>query len=134
MLIVIYNVLHLVVTVDGILLTKSGTMTGGTSGGMEARSNKWDDSAIECLYYAIPLLHIKICVLFGNVLLALLAIYITALKKNKNKLETEMSELGSPRELQRKELAISEKITGLEKKLHYSNVEQVGLTNKPDND
>jgi len=134
MLIVIYNVLHLVVTVDGILLTKSGTMTGGTSGGMEARSNKWDDSTIECLYCAISLLHIKICVLFGNVLLALLAICIAALKKKKNQWETEMSELGSPRELQRKELAISEKITGLEKKLHYSNVEQVGLTNKPDND
>ena len=40
----------LVVTVDGILLTKSGTMTGGISGGMEARSNKWDDSTIEGLY------------------------------------------------------------------------------------
>lgn len=36
-----------VVTVDGILLTKSGTMTGGTSGGMEAKSNKWDDKKIE---------------------------------------------------------------------------------------
>lgn len=50
--------LHLVVTVDGILLTKSGTMTGGISGGMEARSNKWDDSRIECLYCPIFLLHI----------------------------------------------------------------------------
>lgn len=40
-------VLEPVVTVDGILLTKSGTMTGGTSGGMEARSNKWDDKKIE---------------------------------------------------------------------------------------
>ncbi|KAK8704469.1 hypothetical protein V6N13_048091 [Hibiscus sabdariffa] len=36
-----------VVSVDGILLSKSGTMTGGTSGGMEARSNKWDDKKIE---------------------------------------------------------------------------------------
>lgn len=36
-----------VVTTDGILLTKSGTMTGGTSGGMEARSHKWDDKEIE---------------------------------------------------------------------------------------
>jgi len=89
-----------VVTVDGILLTKSGTMTGGTSGGMEARSNKWDDSTIE------------------------------SLKKKKNLLENKMSELGSPRELQRKELAISEKITGLEKKLHYSNVEQNNLRGK----
>ncbi|KQJ94723.1 structural maintenance of chromosomes protein 1 isoform X2 [Brachypodium distachyon] len=89
-----------VVTVDGILLTKSGTMTGGVSGGMEARSNKWDDSRIE------------------------------SLKKKKNQLESEMSELGSPRELQRKELAVSEKITGLEKKLHYSNVEQNNLKEK----
>jgi len=39
--------LFLVVTVDGILLTKAGTMTGGTSGGMEAKSNKWDDKKIE---------------------------------------------------------------------------------------
>ncbi|KAM0893058.1 hypothetical protein ACQ4PT_025359 [Festuca glaucescens] len=89
-----------VVTVDGILLTKSGTMTGGVSGGMEARSNKWEDSRIE------------------------------SLKKKKNQLESEMAELGSPRELQRKELAISEKITGLEKKLHYSNVEQKNLKEK----
>ncbi|VAI87619.1 unnamed protein product [Triticum turgidum subsp. durum] len=70
------------------------------SGGMEARSNKWDDSRIE------------------------------SLKKKKSKLEAEMSELGSPRELQRKELAVSEKITGLEKKLHYSNVEQNNLKEK----
>nr|CAB3481779.1 unnamed protein product [Digitaria exilis] len=91
---------HEIVTVDGILLTKSGTMTGGISGGMEARSNKWDDSRIE------------------------------SLKKKKNLMETEMSELGSPRELQKKELAISEKITGLEKKLHYLNVEQNNLRAK----
>lgn len=58
-----YHVLSLVVTVDGILLTKSGTMTGGISGGMEARSNKWDDSRIECLYCSISLLHINRCVL-----------------------------------------------------------------------
>lgn len=89
-----------VVTVDGILLTKSGTMTGGISGGMEARSNKWDDSKIE------------------------------SLKKKKNQWESEMSELGSPRELQRKELAVSEKITGLEKKLHYLNVEENNLREK----
>lgn len=42
--------MHLiVVTVDGILLTKSGTMTGGTSGGMEARSKQWDDKKVEGL-------------------------------------------------------------------------------------
>ncbi|KAL5229662.1 hypothetical protein ABZP36_028438 [Zizania latifolia] len=89
-----------VVTVDGILLTKSGTMTGGISGGMAARSNKWDDSVIE------------------------------SWKKKKNQYESEMSELGSPRELQRKELAVSEKITGLEKKLHYLNVEENNLREK----
>lgn len=36
-----------VVTTNGTLLSKSGTMTGGTSGGMEARSHKWDDKKIE---------------------------------------------------------------------------------------
>lgn len=36
-----------------------------------------------------------------------------------------MSELGSPRELQKKELAVSEKITGLERKIHYLNLEEV---------
>lgn len=36
-----------VVTVDGILLTKAGTMTGGTTGGIEAKSNQWDDKKIE---------------------------------------------------------------------------------------
>ena len=41
--------LLVVVTVDGTLLTKSGTMTGGTSGGMEARSHKWEDKKIEGL-------------------------------------------------------------------------------------
>lgn len=39
--------LILVVTIDGTLLTKSGTMTGGTTGGMEARSKKWNDAEIE---------------------------------------------------------------------------------------
>ncbi|KAL6868090.1 hypothetical protein ACP4OV_014935 [Aristida adscensionis] len=81
-----------VVTLDGILLTNSGTMTGGISGGMEARSNKWDDAA--------------------------------ALKSKKHQLESEMSALGSPRDLQLKELAITEKRTGLEKRWHYLNVEQ----------
>ncbi|CAM0873936.1 unnamed protein product [Alopecurus aequalis] len=83
-----------VVTIDGILLTKSGTITGGVSGGMGARSNKWDDGRIE------------------------------SLKKRKRQLESELSKLGSPRELQIKDLDVSEKITGLEKKLHDLNVKQ----------
>lgn len=45
------SIIYLVVTVDGILLTKSGTMTGGTSGGMEARSKQWDDKKIEGFYH-----------------------------------------------------------------------------------
>ena len=36
-----------VVTLDGVLLAKSGTMTGGQSGGMESRSQKWDNQAVE---------------------------------------------------------------------------------------
>nr|CAB3483220.1 unnamed protein product [Digitaria exilis] len=84
-----------VVTIDGILLTKSGTMTGGTSGGMEVRSKKWDDSRIE------------------------------SLKEEKTRLESQMSELGSPREFQRKETATSEKMTGLKKTLCYLNAQQL---------
>ncbi|CAD5171771.1 unnamed protein product [Musa acuminata subsp. malaccensis] len=89
-----------VVTVDGILLTKSGTMTGGLSGGMEAKSNKWDDSAIE------------------------------ALKKRKDQLESEMESLGSLRMLQIKESEASEKITGLERKIHYSKIEEKNIQEK----
>ncbi|GJN31482.1 hypothetical protein PR202_gb19887 [Eleusine coracana subsp. coracana] len=83
-----------VVTVDGILLSKSGLMTGGTSGGMEARSHRWIGNKAEDL------------------------------KKKKSRYESEMSKLVSPRELQSRELATSEKIIGLEGKLHYLNVQQ----------
>ncbi|TVU47023.1 hypothetical protein EJB05_06599, partial [Eragrostis curvula] len=83
-----------VVTLDGILLSQTGTMTGGTCGGMEARSRKWDSSKIEDL------------------------------KKNKIQYESEMSKLAPPRELQSRELATSEKIIGLEEKLRYLNVQQ----------
>ncbi|THU67323.1 hypothetical protein C4D60_Mb05t23430 [Musa balbisiana] len=89
-----------VVTVDGILLTKSGTMTGGLSGGMEAKSNKWDDSAIQ------------------------------ALKKRKDQLESEMESLGSLRMLQIKESEASERITGLERKIHYSKIEEKNIQEK----
>lgn len=91
---------HKVVTTNGILLSKSGTMTGGLSGGMEARSNKWDESTIE------------------------------AFKKKKDKLESEMEALGSPRELQIKESEISERISGLDKKIHFSHKEQENIKEK----
>ncbi|KAJ4968684.1 hypothetical protein NE237_015385 [Protea cynaroides] len=89
-----------VVTVDGILLTKSGTMTGGTSGGMEARSKQWDDKKIE------------------------------GLKKNKERYESEMEELGSTREMQMKESEASGRITGLEKKIDYSKIEKKNIEGK----
>ncbi|CAL5012945.1 unnamed protein product [Urochloa decumbens] len=86
-----------VVTNDGTLLTQSGTMTGGASDRMEVRSNKWDDSKIE------------------------------SLKKDKTELEAKMLKLASPRELQRKEIAASEKMTGLEKRLCYLNAQQAPI-------
>ncbi|XP_042517356.1 structural maintenance of chromosomes protein 1 isoform X2 [Macadamia integrifolia] len=89
-----------VVTVDGILLTKSGTMTGGTSGGMEARSKQWDDKKIE------------------------------GLKKNKDRYESEMEELGSIREMHMKESEASGRITGLEKKIDYSKIEKKNIEDK----
>ncbi|KAF9607877.1 hypothetical protein IFM89_003581 [Coptis chinensis] len=85
---------HKVVTVDGILLTKAGTMTGGISGGMEARSKQWDDKKIE------------------------------GLKKGKERYESEIEELGSIREMQMKESEASGKISGLEKKIQYSEIEK----------
>ncbi|KAM0010500.1 hypothetical protein Hdeb2414_s0074g00775111 [Helianthus debilis subsp. tardiflorus] len=40
--------------VDGILLTKAGTMTGGTCGGVDARSHKWDHNKIKEKYGGEP--------------------------------------------------------------------------------
>lgn len=89
-----------VVTTDGILLTKSGTMTGGTSGGMEARSKKWDDAEIE------------------------------GLKKLKEQYESELEELGSLREMHLKESELSGKISGLEKKMQYADIEKQSIKDK----
>ncbi|KAJ7977239.1 Structural maintenance of chromosomes protein [Quillaja saponaria] len=92
-----------VVTVDGILLTKSGTMTGGTSGGMEARSKQWDDKKIE------------------------------GLKKRKEQYESEMEELGSIREMHLKESETSGRISGLEKKIQYAEIEKPSIEDKLSN-
>lgn len=89
-----------VVTTDGILLTKSGTMTGGTSGGMEARSHKWDDKKIE------------------------------GLKKKREDLESELEKLGSIREMQLKESEASGKISGLEKNIQYKDIEKSSIEEK----
>ncbi|KAL8513780.1 hypothetical protein ACS0TY_013045 [Phlomoides rotata] len=89
-----------VVTTNGTLLSKSGTMTGGTSGGMEARSHKWDDKKIE------------------------------GLKKKKEDLESELEKLGSIREMQLKESEASGKISGLEKKIQYTEIEKKSIEDK----
>lgn len=91
---------HKVVTVDGILLTKAGTMTGGTSGGMEARSHKWDDKKIE------------------------------GLKKKKEAFESELDGLGSLREMQLRESEASGRISGLEKKIQYAEIEKKSIADK----
>uniref|UniRef100_A0A7N0VI19 SMC hinge domain-containing protein n=1 Tax=Kalanchoe fedtschenkoi TaxID=63787 RepID=A0A7N0VI19_KALFE len=91
---------HKVVTVDGILLTKAGTMTGGISGGMEARSKQWDDKKIE------------------------------AIKKRIEELESELEGLGSIRDLQLQESELSGKISGLEKKIQYAEIEQKSIGDK----
>ncbi|CAH2064119.1 unnamed protein product [Thlaspi arvense] len=87
------------VTVDGIVLTKAGTMTGGTSGGMEAKSNKWDDKKIE------------------------------GLMTKKEEYELELEKVGSIREMQIKESEISGKLSGLEKKIQYAEMEKEILIN-----
>ncbi|KAL2535788.1 Structural maintenance of chromosomes (SMC) family protein [Forsythia ovata] len=89
-----------VVTIDGILLTKSGTMTGGSSGGMDARLHKWNDKNIE------------------------------GLKKKKEDLESQLEELGSIREMQLKESEVSGKISGLEKKIQYAEIEKKSIEDK----
>lgn len=63
--------INAVVTINGILLSKSGTMTGGLSGGMEARSNKWDESTIEGMYSLSNLLVLIFSFFFHNVCLVL---------------------------------------------------------------
>ncbi|XLR10388.1 hypothetical protein HN51_047023 [Arachis hypogaea] len=89
-----------VVTVDGILLTKSGTMTGGTSGGMEARSKQWDDKKIE------------------------------GLNKKKEQYESDLEKLGSIRDMHLKESEAAGKISGLEKKIHYADIEEKSIKDK----
>ncbi|CAN1270479.1 Structural maintenance of chromosomes protein 1 [Linum perenne] len=89
-----------VVTVDGTLLTKSGTMTGGTSGGMEARSKQWDDKKIE------------------------------GLKKKKEQFESELEELGSVREIHLRESEASGRISGLEKKIQYAEIMKRSIEDK----
>lgn len=50
--------LKIIVTVDGIMLLRSFSVTGGTSGGTEARSKHWDDKKVEgrfCLWFLVDI-------------------------------------------------------------------------------
>ncbi|GAB2282248.1 Structural maintenance of chromosomes protein 1 [Dionaea muscipula] len=89
-----------VVTTDGILLTKAGTMTGGTTGGMEAKSNKWDDKKVE------------------------------GLKKKKQELESKLETLPSHREMHLKESEMYGKISGLDKKRKYAEIDEKNVKEK----
>ncbi|CAN1245015.1 Structural maintenance of chromosomes protein 1 [Linum grandiflorum] len=93
-----------VVTVDGTLLTKSGTMTGGTSGGMEAKSKQWDDKKIEG--------------------------WLPWLKKKKAQFESELEELVSLREIHLRESEASGRISGLEKTIQYAEIEKRSIEDK----
>ncbi|RHN79518.1 putative structural maintenance of chromosomes protein [Medicago truncatula] len=70
-------------------------MTGGTSGGMEARSKQWDDKILE------------------------------ARVNKKEELELKLGELGSKRDVHRKESETEGKKNGLEKKIQYAEIEKV---------
>lgn len=50
---------------------------------------------------------------------------ISGLKKKKEDLESELDKLGSIREMQLKESEASGKISGLEKKIQYTEIEKV---------
>ncbi|XP_050251634.1 structural maintenance of chromosomes protein 1-like isoform X3 [Quercus robur] len=89
-----------VVTKAGILLTKSGTMTGGRSGEMEARSKQWDDKKIE------------------------------ECQRLKERYELDLEELGSIREMQVKEAEASGEISGLERKIQYADIEKRNIEDK----
>ncbi|BAT95355.1 hypothetical protein VIGAN_08206300 [Vigna angularis var. angularis] len=78
-------------------------MTGGTSGGMEARSKQWDDKKIE------------------------------GLNKKKEQYEAELESLGSIRDMHLKESEASGKISGLEKKIQYAEIEKGSIEDKLSN-
>nr|GEV23093.1 structural maintenance of chromosomes protein 1 [Tanacetum cinerariifolium] len=88
------NCMIVVVTIDGILLTKAGNMTDGISGGMEAMSHKWDDKKIE------------------------------GLNKKKEGFEAELQELGSTREMRIKESEAYGKISELKIKIQFAEIEK----------
>lgn len=74
-----------------------------------------------------PALHNASCILYLVSLIALLlkTLPFVVLKKKKEELETERENLGPLREIQLKESEASGKISGLEKKIQYTEIEKV---------
>lgn len=103
------------------MLSKSGTMTGGTSGGMEARSKQWDDKKVEGEFW-IAVLSFEFW--SGNFWCGL-TVCCLGLKKKKEQFELELEELGSIREMQLKESETAGRLSGLDKKIQYADIEKV---------
>lgn len=59
------------------------------------------------------------------VVLQINSLYDSGLKKNKERYEAELEKLGSIREMQLRESEASGKISGLEKKIQYAEIEKV---------
>lgn len=66
-----------------------------------------------------------ICLLPDLVYAKFFFLAFTALKKKRDRLESEMEQLGSVRELQLKESEATEKKSGLERKIDYLGMEEV---------
>ncbi|KAK9820343.1 hypothetical protein WJX72_009251 [[Myrmecia] bisecta] len=84
---------HKVVALDGTLINKAGLITGGISGGMEARASRWDDKALE------------------------------GLKKDRARFHKELAELPDAREAREQEERLTGEISGLENKIRYMEID-----------
>eukprot|EP00850_Spirogloea_muscicola_P013986 SM000098S25066 [mRNA] locus=s98:69413:76675:+ [translate_table: standard] len=91
---------HKVVALDGTLLSKSGAMTGGISGNMDSKSQRWDEKAI------------------------------ANLKAKKEQYEKELADLGSARDMRVLEQDLSVKLGDLERKIQYAKTEQLHTGDK----
>eukprot|EP00898_Chlorokybus_atmophyticus_P006531 jgi/Chlat1/687/Chrsp104S01283 len=89
-----------VVSLDGTLISKSGSLTGGSSGNIEANARRFDSQAVE------------------------------ALKKNKARYTKEVEQLRGERSIHVQEQEFATEITGLEKKVQYAEADLKITTEK----
>lgn len=82
-----------VVSLDGTLISKSGLITGGVSGGMEAKAARFDRAGVE------------------------------SLKRDRARMEMEMQQLGNARDEQAAEEKLQQQISALKQKLKYLQVD-----------